>query len=167
MMNRYFKNIFVTVLSLNLFLASVGLPVYKHYCKGSLVGFQYLVAQENFCHPDHEEAACCSSDHHADHQEKECSKDASQDRCCSDAKDCGNCCKDELELVKVDLLSFLQSERGLQTNLVTFNLSFVHPLADFTLHLADFVCTPERIQTRSGPLPDGQSRVISFQKFIC
>ncbi|HAQ37011.1 MAG TPA: hypothetical protein DCX89_00835 [Saprospirales bacterium] len=176
MYNRYFKKITALLLSLNLILASVGIPVYKHYCQDKLIGFQYIIAEDNFCHLEHTDSAvacsvtkvniqnnaCCS-----DHEEKTCCAEKDDDVCCSDGQDCKNCCRNEMELVKIDLIPIFQTEKIINYNLTDFDFDTVHPFHTSILLHEELPCSHIVKQSRSGPLPDGQSRVISFQKFIC
>ena len=172
---RYFKNILAILLSLNVFLASVGIPVYKHYCKGNLIGLQYLVEQENYCHLEHgdDDGCCAISD--LDNEEMSCCANQksvdcsvlSEDNCCSNGKDCNDCCENEMELVKIDLLTILQA-----TNQFSSGIDFpVYPIVYFPVILIlqplESVGYLNQNTSRSGPLPDGQSRVISYRKFIC
>ena len=158
MMNRYLKNILVTFLSLNVFLASVGIPVYKHYCNDKLIGLQYLVEQENYCHLDHgDEKACCANTETENHEKS----------CCSTGADCNDCCENELELVKIDLQNVHKTVNHLSQNFQFTDILPVYFQYDCYSNTRDL---PEKIfenNIRSGPLLDGQCRVISFQKFIC
>jgi len=176
MYNRYFKNILAILLSLNVFLASVGIPVYKHYCKGNLIGLQYLVEQENYCHLEHgDEDACCATfdlDNEemsccANQKSDDCYTNHAEDNCCSNGKDCNDCCENELELVKIDLLTILQTTNHLSSGINYLDIPPVYFPVILILQPQESVGYLNQNKSRSGPLPDGQSRVISYQKFIC
>ncbi len=167
MLKRYSNKITAFLLSFSLILSSVGIPVYKHYCQGKLIGFQYLVAQDNFCTDESEEKACCNSAHEDHHEEKNCCNHTSDDLSCNSEKDCKNCCEDEMELVRIDLLTTIQSERNFNITYPSPDLQLIHHLPVLIFHSSDIEYVADRINTRSGPLPDGKSRIISYQKFIC
>lgn len=161
-------------------IVMMGLPLYKHYCKGNLQKMQ-LVFQPESCHSDDshvKESSCCSSEFSEFILEKTA--------CCSSKTSCHSseitseenylvsdysnyqlsekdCCNDKLEILKVDF-SYVNESSFYKS----IDFKFLYPIFFIikTINLERFhknYFPPHRNHF----FLDGQSRIIAFQQFLC
>lgn len=82
------RNIFFLILTIFIFVGSVGVGIYSHFCEKDGVEQSYFVKKTHHCEKQEiETLACCA------HEDVEIAK---------------NCCSDELKFVKINLDYFHQ-----------------------------------------------------------
>lgn len=136
-------------------LALVGVPLHKHYCEGELASFNFFLEAES-CHEAKSVEAdmtCCSS----------------QDACHTSAADTdcstGDCCDDEMELLKVDLVVLLNNNTSQQNPDLDYQVKF-KPEYRLEIVLPHYTSKP-KTQSYFSPFPEPRSRLVFQGKFLC
>lgn len=139
-------------------VASLGLPLYKHYCQGDLKKVQLFVQPEN-CHAsEHQQniTDCCSGT---------CGSDTNQEACSSEDS---HCCTEKIEFYKIDVTSTKEESQ---------KSSRVYKTSVF--HSYDAICNVHhKVQDNRGLLqhnkwiqfwkfPDHKTKLALYQQFIC
>ena len=154
MSRTIWHRIFALAFALYLPLVTVGIPLHKHYCGGTLEDSQWLFEAES-CHEKsavESETSCCStkSSCHSLPSEEEGEDD---------------CCDNDMELYKLDYSITLPGSVSEITK--TFITSFVQIFIQKNEE-ASFVHLPLIKNIKYfHPYPNGQNHLAFLQVFIC
>lgn len=154
MKRAYWHKIVAIFFAIYLPVITSGLALHKHYCKGQLEDVQWFFEPDS-CEQNQQNPSghsCCGL-------EKACHSDLSEP---GEKKDC---CTDEIELYKADLSLILQKNSNTFSKWINgYNFVFrALPVLATKSNLSFYKIIPDHFH----PFPNGQSRLIAFQQFLC
>ncbi len=165
MQSHILHKVVAIIFAIYLPFISVGIPLHKHYCEGELHKSQ-LLFQPDSCHAsihDYEANSCCgfSNINHSNDENTSISCHSDFSSCSAHNED--DCCKDEVELIKIDF-SLLKTSSNNNIDV----LSIFTPI--YFLVQTNKIDIPNKNILFPEPvyyLPDGQARQKVFQQFLC
>jgi hypothetical protein len=146
-------------MALYLPFALVGIPLHKHYCQGNLEDVQVFLEADS-CHDEaKEEHACCGNDLPSCHQNQE------EDACMHNSCASNECCDDEVELLKAELVLISSSIPDYSTDIEECILvSSSNILIAQKWEISPVYQSQEK---PPGPYLNGQSRLVHHGSFLC
>jgi hypothetical protein len=74
---KQFRSILILFFAVSLFVGSVGIHVFEHFCKVDGTDYSFFVPSEHSCKPTKKISSCC-------HEETEKKVDSFKDNCCEE-----------------------------------------------------------------------------------
>ena len=138
-------------------MITVGVPLHKHYCQGELKQSQWIIDVES-CHDAEmlsDEHECCGSNVSC-HLVEDLLTESDNEN---------DCCQDEMKLYKFDQSLILNRSLYVADKFLYQkpNLFFSYAIISSPL----FTIINNYIPAHIHPLPNGQSRLKAFQRFLC